>query len=500
MPLITLEQISLVREGRAVLRDISWEVGENEQWGIVGPNGSGKTLLMQIVRGRLPYSSGMLSYSHRITPSYFAYVSFELHSQIIAREQGLEYARNFSASEDEGTTVQQLLEDTADLREQTSTETIRTLGLEHFLTTPLLALSNGEMRKVLLCRALLKKPRILILDEPYDGLDGESRFTLGKMIEHLPAKHVQVLLITQHREDLSASITHILGLKDGQIVLKGPKHEVEHSSTFKDLFDVATRKVVPPNIPIGVSHNPNAAKTADEPTAVMNDVTVSYGARVVLNKFNWTVRRNEHWAIIGPNGCGKSTLLRLISADHLQAYSNNITLFGKHRGSGESIWDIKQRIGVLSPELQILYREDLTVSQVVASGFFDSVGLYQQTTIEQKSKVQEWLKILDLQGDQKFSLLSYGLRRTVMLARALVKGPEMLLLDEPCQGLDKEHRQRLIELVSTIPSVTGAQIIFVTHRRDEFPQCISHVLEFAADSGQWSNRAVSVRARPAPDG
>lgn len=213
---------------------------------------------------------------------------------------------------------------------------------------------------------------------------------------------------------------------------------------------------------------------------------IAYGEREIIAGLDWVVRRGEHWAIVGPNGAGKTTLLRLISADHLQAYANDITLFGRKRGSGESIWEIKQRMGVLSPELQFHYREGLTVGQVVLSGFFDSVGLYRQATAAQQDQTAAWLDLLALDGDVEYGSLSYGQKRVVLLARALVKSPELLLLDEPCQGLDPANSRRLIELVSRAAEERGTQILYVTHRREELPRCITHLLEFLRNESGYS--------------
>jgi len=185
-------------------------------------------------------------------------------------------------------------------------------------------------------------------------------------------------------------------------------------------------------------------------------------------------------------------LLRLISADHLQAYANEIYLWGRRRGSGESIWEIKQKIGFLSPEFQIDYREDLLAAEVVLSGFFDSVGLYHLATAEQKAQAGQWIRCLgldDLAG-QHFVRLAYGHRRLILLARALVKSPVLLLLDEPCQGLDPENSRRLIDTVSDVFEQTGTQMLYVSHRKHELPACITHVLELGVTRSVPGDHAI----------
>jgi len=204
--------------------------------------------------------------------------------------------------------------------------------------------------------------------------------------------------------------------------------------------------------------------------------TVRYGTATVFNDLSWKVRKGENWAIIGPNGSGKTTLLQLIASDHPQAYANEIYLFGKRRGSGESIWEIKQHMGLLSPEFQISYRKPIRSFDVVLSGFFNSIGLYQRASDRQRTIAQKWvrrLKLLHLM-DRRYDLLSYGERRMILLARAVVTTPEILILDEPCQGLDLYHRQLILELIDDICDKIETQLLYVTHHLNELPACITH--------------------------
>jgi molybdate transport system ATP-binding protein len=490
-PLVKLDNVSVRSNGKTVLHNLDWEIYRDQNWAIVGPNGVGKSLLMQVVQGNLPCSAGRVVYGDGSAALRIAQASFELHHQLIAYEQDQEFFRQFSG--DEGTTVEQLLE-----RGQPAVEDgkpladiIPALDLKPLLDAPLLALSNGEMRKVLIARALKRAPHILILDEPYDGLDGDSRQCLAEVVNNLARLGTQILLVTHRIEEISDSITHLLCLKAGKIALMGDRKQVLENGLVSYLYSAPKR--VEKNWPSGKARPldaPDATSSAQEPSLVMKNVTVVYGSKVVLDGLNWVVNRDENWAVIGPNGAGKTTLLRLISADHLQAYSNEIYLFGMRRGSGESIWDIKRKIGVLSPEFQISYREAMRASDVVLSGFFDSIGLYRQPTHDQRAQVRYWIEVLGAEdlAEQDFARLSYGQKRIILLARALVKSPQMLLLDEPCQGLDYENRQRLINTVSAVAQKTGTQVLYVTHRKNEFPTCISHILEFRKTStGQASH-------------
>ena len=221
----------------------------------------------------------------------------------------------------------------------------------------------------------------------------------------------------------------------------------------------------------------------------MKNTSVSYGEVDVLWDINWTMRQGENWAVLGPNGAGKTTLLSLILADNPQSYANEITLFGRRRGSGESIWDIKRNIGWVSPELQIYYHNESTCHNVVCSGFFDSVGLYQKCSPEQTNVAEHWMRSFGIEdlADRSLGTVSAGEQRLVLLARALVKNPILLILDEPCQGLDFSHRRRIIDLLDQLsPSdhcLSGrgrggcVNMIYVTHHFDEMPTAITHVLK-----------------------
>ena len=210
----------------------------------------------------------------------------------------------------------------------------------------------------------------------------------------------------------------------------------------------------------------------------MRDVSVKYGDTLVLDNINWRVRQNENWAIVGPSGSGKTTLLSLIAGDNPQAYANEIYLFGKKRGSGESIWDIKEHIGMVSSEIQTLYRKEITACDVVASGIFDTIGLYRNLDSTHKEKVNKWIEFFSIShlASDIFNHLSFGERRMVLLARSMVKSPELLILDEPCQGLDQENRRLFVRLIEMIGRDTDTNLLYVTHYQDELPSCIDHVL------------------------
>lgn len=476
-PWVCLEQATVMLRGKKILPNTSWNLHADQNWAIIGPNGSGKSSLCRVILGELPVCQGRL----RKAPALYlqnaiAYVSFGIQQKLLLKEDREDAARAYRGTVHEMTTIRELLLSVQceTLQGSDFEKIVRQLQIQPLLDRGLRALSNGEMRRVMLARGLLKAPRLLILDEPFDGLDAPSRLALAEIIDSLMAGGLKVLLVTHRLEEITANITHVLCLKDCKVFAQGNKSQMLASDSIQRLYEVSSWKP---------EHKPPLKEPAPptaEPLIEMRNVRVKYGEKIVLNQLNWTVKRGENWAIVGPNGAGKSTLLRLISADNLQAYANEIYLFGKKRGTGESIWEIKKKIGLVSAEFQLRYHSAISARQVILSGFFDSIGLYQRGSDDQQSKVEEWIEVLGLeeQAQSPFNLLSQGQQRVVLLARAMVKSPRLLILDEPCQGLDAAYRKRVLELVDFIGQHTDSQLLYVTHHLEEQPACIHHVLRF----------------------
>jgi molybdate transport system ATP-binding protein len=271
-----------------------------------------------------------------------------------------------------------------------------------------------------------------------------------------------------------------MAIRDGRVVFQGTRPEFSRTEQFKRLFDRGD----PPRLTLPTSGNPpqTPSPAVTDILIDMKNITVHYSGTVVLEHLNWSMKAGQNWVILGPNGSGKTTLLNLISGDNLQAYANNIRLFGKLRGSGESIWEIKERIGMISSEFQIRYRKNMSALDVVLSGYFDSVGLYRSASARQRQAAEQWLMDLGIDGmsDRIFNRLSYGEQRMVLIARAMVKIPQILILDEPYQGLDRTNRQRILAAIDVIGQHPRTNLIYVTHYPDELPACSTHMLEFEA--------------------
>lgn len=487
--MLTLKNVSNQLWDKPILKNINWATELGQSWAILGPNGAGKTTLAKVILGQLPYC-GVIKRDEKISNfGEIVHVSLEQQKILVAREEKKDRYEEYSGNEEHFLTGREYM-DPEGKNPKATLKIAEKLGLRHFLENPLRYYSNGETRKTLIGKALLSDPKLLILDEPFDGLDFNSVCWLKQTISLLIRKGLAILLISNRVEELVPEITHVLCMKSGEVFAKGERSDVLTPERMELLYEnniFEEKKEINLLLPTEVQeNNPLKKKVKKDQDAVilMSKVNVRYGKKVVLKNFNWTVRNGENWKIVGPNGAGKSTLLSLITADNLQAYSNEIHMFGKQRGTGESIWDIKRRIGHVSSEFQVQYRESVTVLKVVLSGFFDTIGLYQPVTEKQKETALYWMKFLEIENlsEIDFTRLSYGQQRLVLIARALVKSPALLILDEPCQGLDRANRNRVLTLIDQIGHHSVTQIIYVTHVASDQLKCIHHELCFEVRS------------------
>ena len=483
--MLTLKNVTNRLWDKPILKDINWVTELGQSWAILGPNGAGKTTLAKLILGQLPYC-GVIKRDEKISNfGEIVHVSLEQQKILVAREEKKDRYEEYSGNEEHLLTGREYM-DPEGKNPKATLKIAEKLGLKPLLENPMRYYSNGETRKTLIGKALLSDPKMLILDEPFEGLDFNSVIWLKQTISSLIRKGLAILLITNRVEDLVPEITHVLCLNSGEVFAKGERADVLTPERIELLYEnkkfeekkeenlLLTNEVQ--------ESNPLKKKVKRDQDAIilMRKVNVRYGNKVVLENFNWTVKKGENWKIVGPNGAGKSTLLSLITADNLQVYSNEIHMFGKQRGTGESIWDIKRRIGNVSSEFQVQYRESVSVLKVVLSGFFDTIGLYQPVTGKQKETALNWMKFLEIENLAKidFTRLSYGQQRLVLIARALVKSPALLILDEPCQGLDRANRNRVLNLIDQIGHQSATQIIYVTHVASDQLNCIDHELCF----------------------
>jgi molybdate transport system ATP-binding protein len=353
---------------------------------------------------------------------------------------------------------------------------VERLHIGHILQRGLRFISTGEMRKTLLIRAILHEPALLILDSPLDGLDLTSQAEMRRIIDDLLHSDMAVLLLCRQLEDIPAATTHVMVLAGGGLITAGARAAVLADREVQALMN-------PPMAELGTLPAPTPRPyqlPASGPLLQLRNVNVSYGDLVVLRGVNWVMDRETHCCVAGPNGCGKTTLLSLITGDNHKAYGQDITLFGIRRGSGESVWDIKQKYGQLDTQLHLNHVRGMRVVEVVVSGFFDTIGLYDDWGDVQRDSALQWLDALGLSayGREGFDALSFGLQRMVLLARAMVKSPIILLLDEPTLGLDGHHRKLMLRAIDHIAANSDTRVIFVSHSAGEVPACINQHLLF----------------------
>ena len=399
---------------------------------IYGPNGSGKTQYIENMRRQMASDS-------------VRYVAFR-DSYGVGTDQAyyLQLRWNQHDIDAETPTAAQLLEkaflqtgpDTPE-RRQWQQELYRLFGLDALLDKYIITLSSGELRKFQLARTLLAQPQTLIIDNPFIGLDAETRQQLASLISHLSSliSHLDhIYLVVSRRKDIPDYVTDVIDL----------------------------------------------TPSTDSPEVIsFHTVTVRYGERTILRDLDWTVRQGEHWALSGQNGAGKSTLLSLVCADNPQRYACDIRLFGHRQGdAGMSIWDIKRRIGYVSPEMHRSYHRDLPALHVVASGLKDTVGLYVRPTADERQQCLWWMRLfgVDHLADRSFLRMSSGEQRLVLVCRAFVKDPDLLILDEPLHGLDDRGRRLVLSLIEAFCARPKKTLIFVSHYREEWPPCIDHEL------------------------
>nr|WP_020677164.1 molybdate ABC transporter ATP-binding protein ModF [Geopsychrobacter electrodiphilus] len=463
------------------LNDITLNLGPDEHWAIVGANGSGKSSVGKLLCNRLKIHSGTA-----ITAQRSEFISFEQVIEILDFERYNDDS-DFLDRIDHGTPVREFILGKQVDDDSALLELAKKMKFLPLLERGIRFLSTGEMRKVVICKALLQKPQLLVLDEPFDGLDLESRAILHELISDIIAKGIKVVLLLNRFSEILPEITHIAYVKDCSIFISGAKQELMQSAALQRLHSF--HSTLPRSLPKIDGSTLPARLDADVPLIEMRDVEVRYAEKYVLNKLSWTVKPGEHWQISGPNGAGKSTLLNLISGDNTQAYANDIRLFGRKKGSGESVWEIKKRIGLVSSTLQQNYGLRVSVTTVGISGFFDSIGVYQKPTSQQQDIVLEWLRILHMENrrNDPFRSLSYGEQRLVLLARAMVKQPQLLILDEPCQGLDDVNRAMVLKLIDHLGTIGTTQILYVTHHpEDRIPCTTNHLSLVPAEQGGYT--------------
>ncbi len=461
---------------------VNLTVYEGEHPTIVGANGAGKTKLAEMIAGKVIVRSGVMRLS--FLPEGVHYqkdkvikAGFE-SAYTMADYANMYYQQRFSATENEWDAIQNTRRPTvenliADLPGSDKGIWVEKLHLRPLFPKTLLMLSSGELRRFLIATILIKKPEIVIFDNPFIGLDAKTRIVLNQVFADI-ADRQQMIFVVPDVKDIPEISKSVIPCRDLEYF---PKMDKDKFLADKDFLQMIFSK-----------NNTNELRLPEpfvkeerqfEIAADLRNVTIKYPTRTLFEGISWQIKKGEKWTLSGPNGSGKSTLLSLVTADNPRSYNMDITLFDRKRGTGESIWDIKKRIGYISSEMHLYFRENQPCKKVVASGLFDTQGLFRQCSDAQYQKAQQ---IMDTFGighlaEWPFLQTSDGEQRLVLLARTMIKNPDLLILDEPLHGLDAANKARAKQLINQYAAQPERTLILVTHEPENVPECVDRHFE-----------------------
>lgn len=479
MSLVKWENLVVARGKKQLTQPFDGAIHPREKWWVSGASGTGKSTFLDLLAGRIFPSQGKITLKPGIAVQL---VERDYRFDRLVRQSFLYYQQRYQSQDAERAPklweviqgqvkpLDTVDEASVDLPPARFTPEVFQAGCDLFrlhdlLQLPVVSLSNGETRRALLAMSWMKKPDLLLLDQPFIGLDVASRTQLQSILSTLD----QAVVLIANSDDVPDGFDQELRFDSGGVWVN-------------------------PNFPIPTPPKPTPVNFTDWPESLISvqtvfratQVQVNYGDKIILNNVNWQVNTGETWALLGANGSGKSTLLALLTGDHPQAYKNNLELFEKRRGSGESIWDIKKQIGLVSPEIHLFVDKSCPVWKTIGSGFFDATGLYRSISTEQRSRISQVAAWVGLSEHENTRLqdLSQSEQRRALLARALVKNPPVLILDEPCQGLDHHQMIAFRDLVSDLTVQLHKTLIYVSHYAEEIPACIKN--ECVLSEGQVS--------------
>ena len=517
--LISINNCHIDDEKHTVLTGLSWTMRAGEAWLVIGPNGGGKAVFLSALAGRYKIipdedKTGTAPESLPLFSSVFGdsvdIVSLERAASLIQEEQENDESEYLDGGVDIGRTGRIFIAEpltgphkkgtpVPELAKRIETyPQIKLCGVDKILDRGLRYMSTGEIRRTLLARALVSGRKLLILSDPFAGLDVESRTILRDFFSTIAGKQLsaketdstfpRIILGMERYYEIPDAITHVLEFRDGRISFCGPRSDYEKIVQERETDSAKTRTADKAAFTAQISGLQKETELIKEPSAPqgetlieMNNVNVGWDDHKVLVNLTWALHKGEHWLIRGPNGSGKTTFLELITGDNMQVYCNDVRMFGIRRGSGETMWDIKAKLGIVSYRLHVDYRQvgGTSLRDVIISGFRDSIGLYEQATDVEISAAMKWLALGGFAGreNEMFSSLSYGEQRAVLILRAAVKCPPVLILDEPCHGLDDDYRTKILDLLETVAASGTTTLLHVTHESDEVLPCEKHILE-----------------------
>ncbi len=486
--MLSLSKAKVKYLDRVIFQQLDFELKGEEHWAILSASGAEKTAFLDTLLGKTVLTEGKISrpfaeeYQQEMRQQgmvnsfrdLISVVSQEYTFRNKSNLQNFYYQQRFNSyeSEEAATVEEYLSEIKATLQGPWTVERVmKLLFLEPLQDKSLIKLSNGETRRLALAGALLKNPKLLLLERPLTGLDVRTRQSFDDILNTIISSGIQVIMTTSP-EEIPEAITHVAILENGQVrqtVEKKDFHQadiVNHASLVH--FDH-------PRLDELIRYKP---VSRFDTLVKLNQIHIQYNGKVILDKVDWEVRQGECWVLRGHNGAGKSTLISLITGENPQAYANDITLFDRKRGTGETIWDIKRPIGFVSPELSRYFPKNQSCLQVVLSGLFDTIGLFKKVTAEEEARALAWLKLFRIEHVAPLKLHQVPLenQRFCLLARAMIKSPSLLILDEAAQGMDEEQRILFRETMNHVGSHPDVSLIYVSHYEEDIPSVVDHEL------------------------
>ena len=532
--LITIQNCRIENSRGTIVPSFSWIMKYGEVWLVTGVNGGGKADFLNALAGFLkitPDTDGL--YSNLFSDST-EIVSLERAARLIQEERENDESDYIEGGVDHGRTGRIFIAQgikgidgnenvikkgmTQDelpvaVKQLEGNPAIKLCGIEKILDRGLKYMSTGEIRRTLLARALVSGQKLLILSDPFAGLDLQSRTILLDFFDSIAKRQINtdmaesksfphIILGLERWHEVPDAVTHVLEFKDKKVSFCGLRSDyeklLEERSSHTKADEVKQKQDFQAGfeeLTVSVTHGdfdkPFSGRSKEDHSEAqdflveMHNVNVGWDGHSVLKNLNWSLRRGEHWLVRGPNGSGKTTFLELITGDNMQVFSNDIRIFGNRRGSGETIWDIKKRLGIVSYRLHVEYRMlgGTSLLAVIISGFRDSIGLYDQPTDTEIDSAKKWLALGGFGGreSENFGNLSYGEQRAILILRSAVKTPEILILDEPCHGLDEQYRDKILHLMELIGNGGTTTMLHVTHDPSEVLPCEKHILELHPD-------------------
>ena len=506
--LITLQNCRIENNRTVLVPELSWKMNEGEVWLVIGPNGGGKADFLNALAdvnasGAVkitPNTDGLFS---DIFSASTELVSLERAARLIQEERENDESDYIEGGVDHGRSGRVFIAQgmgipvtSPAIQQLENDPSIKLCGIEKILDRGLKYMSTGEIRRTLLARALLSGKELLILSDPFAGLDVQSRTILLDFFDSIAKKSFPHIILGLERwHEVPDAVTHVIEFADKKVSFSGQRAEYEKLISERAADTKADEEKQKQNFQASFAELTNNSEEdrGGGPSAPLRDlnhqdflvemhnVNVGWDGHQVLQNLNWSLRRGQHWLVRGPNGSGKTTFLELITGDNMQVFSNDIRIFGNRRGSGETIWDIKKRLGIVSYRLHVEYRMlgGTSLLAVIISGFRDSIGLYEQPTDSEIEAAKKWLALGGFAGreSENFGNLSYGEQRAVLILRSAVKTPEILILDEPCHGLDENYRSKILHLMELIGNGGTTTMLHVTHDPSEVLPCEKHILE-----------------------